>query len=178
MERNKERNFLSFIRCLSEAGKCMNDAHYFQLPISGQEIPVFRERVYCYELYHQIRNKLGDVFPCKLDGEVDKSGHQFMPGKMKPDFIVHVPNDMDQNLAVIEVKPVTAYEGELESDLEKLEWLIKRGNYFRGIMLVYGNGEKGLPHSFPLQTKKFSDRNQNKILLAWHKGPNSEIRIV
>ena len=29
------------------------DAMYFQLPVDGGD-PVYRERVYCYELYHQM----------------------------------------------------------------------------------------------------------------------------
>lgn len=31
---------------------------YFQLPIAGREDPIYRERVYCYELYHQMRYAL------------------------------------------------------------------------------------------------------------------------
>ena len=53
----KKSDFDCFMKCLREAGKRM-DAHYFQLPVAGSEEPVFRERVYCYELYHQLRNVL------------------------------------------------------------------------------------------------------------------------
>ena len=28
------------------------DAHYFQLPVAELEDVIYRERVYCYELYH------------------------------------------------------------------------------------------------------------------------------
>lgn len=27
----------------------------FQLPIAGEENPIYRERAYCYELYQQLR---------------------------------------------------------------------------------------------------------------------------
>jgi hypothetical protein len=30
------------------------EARYFRLPIAGGD-PIYRERVYCYELYHQMR---------------------------------------------------------------------------------------------------------------------------
>lgn len=70
----KEQDFQYFIKCLMKAIENM-DVHYFQLPITGKEEPIYRERVYCYELYHQLRCMLGDCFPYKLNGEVDKSGH-------------------------------------------------------------------------------------------------------
>ena len=31
------------------------EGNYFQLPIDGSEDPIYRERVYCYELYHQLK---------------------------------------------------------------------------------------------------------------------------
>ena len=31
------------------------ESGYYQLPVAGKEDPIYRERVYCYELYHQIR---------------------------------------------------------------------------------------------------------------------------
>ncbi|MCC6968047.1 MAG: hypothetical protein IT391_17385 [Nitrospira sp.] len=48
---------------------------YFQLPVAGQTLPIYRERVYCYELYYQLRVALPDDFQFSLAGEVDKSGH-------------------------------------------------------------------------------------------------------
>ena len=101
-----ESYFEYFIECLIEAtGKI--ESHYFQLPVAGDERPIFRERVYCYELYHQLRCTLVDDFPYVLDGEVDKAGHPILRtelGAKKPDFIVHMPGQMDQNLVVIEVR--------------------------------------------------------------------------
>ena len=109
LEDSLKKDFNSFSRCLEKAGEKMEDSHYFQIQFAGSNELKFRERVYCYELYHQLRNILGDEFRYKLDGEVDKEGHPFYPklGPKKPDLIVHVPHDMDWNLAVIEVKPVT-----------------------------------------------------------------------
>ena len=48
-------------------------AEYFQLPVADAD-SVYRERVYCYELYHQLRGSCGN-FPFSLGGEVDKIGH-------------------------------------------------------------------------------------------------------
>ena len=172
------QDFQKFVESLKEAGKMMVDTHYFQLPVADEESPVFRERVYCYELYHNLRNDLGDAFPYKLDGEVDKTGHPIIPGKKKPDFIVHVPGEMDHNLVVIEVKPVTVNDDDLECDLEKLVWLLTHGNYFRAIMLIYGDGKSQLPNRIKSKVANFRKKWEDRILLAWHKGSEEEIRII
>lgn len=153
----------------------MNDNHYFQLPISGQDNPVFRERVYCYELYHQMRTHLGNDFQYKLDGEVDKNGHPAIPKEIKPDFIVHVPGNMEQNLVVMEVKPVTADKDEFEHDLKKLEWILANAKYYKAIMLLYGDGKTKVPINFVILTRAYSEKNNKKILLAWHEGRGKEI---
>jgi len=98
----KEKDFQYFMNCLMGVIKNI-DAHYFQLPIAGNEEPIYRERVYCYELYHQLRCMLGNGFPYKLNGEVDKNGHPIIRNAKKPDFIIHKPGDMEYNLVVIEI---------------------------------------------------------------------------
>lgn len=58
-----------------------------------------------------MRKKLGDEFPYRLDGELDKVNHPEIHeriGPKKPDFVVHVPGDMNRNLVVIEVKTISA----------------------------------------------------------------------
>lgn len=173
-----EKDFRFFIEGLMEAGRNMEDSHYFQLPVFKKEDPIFRERVYCYELYHQIRNFLGEKFPYKLDGEVDKRGHPTIPGKIKPDFIVHFPGDMDRNLVVIEVKPITVNNADLEDDLKKLLFLLEKGNYYRAIMLLYGNGRSNLSEKVYSKINNYSMKCQNRILLAWHHGWNEKIEII
>lgn len=173
-----QKEFWLFLEGFVEAGKRMVDPHYFQLPIAGKENPIFRERVYCYELYHQIRNALGEVFPFKLDGEVDKNGHPIIPGDKKPDFIVHVPREMDKNLVVIEVKPVIVNDHDLKDDLDKLAWLLKKGKYYRAILLVYGDGRTKLPDWIRTRVALFSKKHENRILLAWHSGWTKEINVI
>lgn len=71
---------------------------YFQLPVAGAEEPEYRERVYCYELYHRWRCHWFDSFPFSLSGEVDKTGHPLIRGAPKPDFLVHIPGQMTISL--------------------------------------------------------------------------------
>ena len=79
---------------------------FFQIPIAEGN-SAFRERVYCYELYHQWRVKWKNDFPFILCGELDKRGHTLIKGKNLdntiPDFLIHHPGDMS-NLLIMEVK--------------------------------------------------------------------------
>ena len=75
---------------------------------------VWRERIYCYELYHQLRTRFtSSSHPYVLHGEVDKRGHKFITdhfhGKLvHPDFVVHAPGT-DSNLVVMEGKDSPGY---------------------------------------------------------------------
>ncbi len=119
------------------------DTEYFRLPIDGGD-PIFRERVYCYELYHQMRSLWPARDACRylLNGEVDKSGHALLEqwgfkGE-KPDLLVHGPGHIADNHAVIEVKPSTVDHRGIVKDLTKLALFRSRARYQRGIYLIYG----------------------------------------
>ena len=134
------------MQILSIAASQVTD-EYFQLPVVDSDA-VYRERVYCYELYHQLRS-LWVAFPYSLGGEVDKAGHPHFRGelyaKAKPDFLVHVPGEMDHNLATVEVKPATADANALRADLQKLTWFCHHAHYFRGLLLSAGEaGERSI----------------------------------
>ncbi|MGA2606022.1 MAG: hypothetical protein ABSH01_01040 [Terriglobia bacterium] len=112
---------------------------YFLLPIHGAH-PVYRERVYCYELYHQMRLRWPDGSPYRLNGEVDKSAHpcfqQMDAGRPKPDLLVHQPGSGEYNHAVIEVKSVAGED--IQKDLETLSLFRNDFGYQRAIYLIYG----------------------------------------
>jgi hypothetical protein len=177
-----KEDFYYFIECLKKAGAEM-DEHYFQLTVANSEEAIFRERVYCYELYHQLRNALGEKFPYKLDGELDKAGHPIIRtscGPKKPDFVIHVPGGMERNLTVIEVKPVTVKNNitKLRDDLTTLQCFIKYGEYYRGIMMVYANGEENPPESIVSEVKSFSVSCDGRILMVWHSGPKTKPKLI
>lgn len=116
------------------------DDIYFLLPIYDDE-PIPRERVYCYEFYHQMRSRWPAHCPYWLNGEVDKMGHKTMVplvGGVKPDFLVHIPGYMEGNHAVIEVKPHNTKNDGLAKDLATLSNFVGAG-YDRAIYLIYGN---------------------------------------
>ena len=97
---------------------------------ASQKIQVYRERVYAYEVYHQLRC-LWDDFPFILNGEVDKKQHpHFEKFEKVPDLLVHRQGTMCHNLAVVEIKRFEA--NGFRQDLEKLSWFCDRARYFRG----------------------------------------------
>lgn len=118
---------------------------YFQVQRYGME-PAWRERAYCYELYHLLRCHLPEDFPFTLHGEIDKAGHEDITrhfGRRKrpnPDFIVHTPGGRGKtaNLVIIEVKRSEAEIKEIKEDLWKLRKFLKKVEYQHGVMLFFG----------------------------------------
>jgi hypothetical protein len=162
------KDFERFMQFLLEAGEKI-EPHYFQIPIAGSGELKYRERVYSYELYHQLRIALGDDFPYKLDGEVDKEGHPIIHptlGPKKPDLIVHKAGKMNRNLVVIEVKPIKVKKRGLEKDINTLKRFLGEAQYYRAIMLIYGDREN---RSNIIQMAKNLIGDESRILLMWHR---------
>ncbi len=117
------------------------DDKYFLLPLDGDE-PVSRERVYCYELYHQLRKRWPNDCLYTLNGEVDKSGHPKFRGTdhsdVKPDFLIHKPGSMGGNHAVFEVKATGTPLARLKGDVQTLIGFQKDLGYDRSIYLFFG----------------------------------------
>jgi hypothetical protein len=114
---------------------------YFRLSIFGGN-PVYRERVYCYELYHQMRLRWPEGCAFVLNGEVDKAAHpkltELGAAGYKPDLLVHTPGDMAGNHAILEVKSVPAARPGYAKDLRTLNVFRKVVGYARAIYLIYG----------------------------------------
>ena len=145
---------------------------FFLLPISGG-LSVQRERVYCYELYHQLRIiwTSSDYF---LNGELDKGGHPKLKttlGALKPDFLVHQPGSMDHNYAVMEVKPATPSIKAIRKDLKSISQLMRYANYERGLYLIYGSVSSALASRIADVAK--ADIPKAKIELWFHTSPGS-----
>lgn len=117
------------------------EREYFRLEIAGGD-PIYRERVYCYELYHQMRSRWPDGTRYYLNGEVDKAAHPILSelgiSLSKPDLLVHQPGYMEGNHAVIEVKHSAATAYGLKKDLRTLSAFVSKVGYQRAILLIYG----------------------------------------
>lgn len=116
-------------------------SEFFYLEIADGD-PVFRERVYCYELYHQMRKRWPVGSPYFLNGEIDKRAHPILralgiDGK-KPDFLIHTPGEMNNNYAIIEVKHSLKEKSEIRKDIETLSKFVHEVEYKRAIYLIFG----------------------------------------
>jgi len=129
-----------FVDLLQESTEKVG-GQYFHLPVSGLKAHSYRERVYCYEVYHQLQLLIRDeqrFAKYQLAGEVDKPGHPIIRRHV-PDFLFHVPGQMDANLEVVEVKPVTTRLNGIGKDLRSLEYFLSGDvGYKAGVLLVYG----------------------------------------
>ena len=148
---------------------------YFQLPVDGQEDPIYRERVYCYELYHQLRSMWPENCSYSLGAEVDKAGHKLIRGNdldnVKPDFLVHIPGDMGGNYAVIEVKPVHASNGAIRADIETLRNFRDYAGYQRAILYIYGSPGDG--NARQRATDLLADLPGTEVEIWVHEEPES-----
>jgi hypothetical protein len=163
-----------FLHLLERAAAAI-PAQYFQLPVANQEFPIFRERVYCYELYHQLRKLLEtdeQLASFTLCGEVDKQAHPFIRQCM-PDFLFHVPGNMKSNLIVMEVKPINADLGGIRKDMEMLSYFVSEEICYQcAVQLVYGDADRGLEPFL----EEFRNSSNPKLRLFWHQRPGGPAR--
>jgi hypothetical protein len=136
---------------------------YFQLPIAQPRSTIKRERVYCYELYHQLRLLLKDS-PLTLTGEPDKSGRADFPA-INPDFIFHTPGHHHNNVAVMEVE-CHPNKSHLIKDFKNLR-IMKDKKYSTLILLIFS------VHQIPWQRLKDAaieaSINLNDIAIFLHQ---------
>ena len=133
------------------------EGQYFQLSLDGGD-PVYRERLYCYELYHQIRC-LWPVTNYYLNGEVDKAAHPILKkwgaDRKKPDFLVHTPGYMEGNNTIIEVKHIESAPNQILKDFETLTLFTNDVGYKHAVLLFFGFGSiKNLSQKVSNQMKK------------------------
>lgn len=117
---------------------------FFNFQVAGNEDPIERERVYCGELYHQIRNRIED-FPFSINIEPDKKRHPYIEnscGAIDPDLVIHRPGRMsrDDNLAVIEVKKSTGNLTDgIIKDIRTINCMTTLENgYYGGMIIIFG----------------------------------------
>lgn len=145
--------------------------NYFLLPVAGKESPIKRERVYCYELYHQLRIALNGS-GLVLTAEPDKRGNpDFLSGKQpNPDFIFHTPGCHEDNTAVVEVE-CRLGQKHLTKDLKTLK--LMKGKGYRVLVLLLFAATK-----VPWQRLKLAaseaEINLNEIVVFLHQASGTE----
>ncbi|GGM46413.1 hypothetical protein ACFFX1_18645 [Dactylosporangium sucinum] len=149
----RQQAAIDFRQLLDKAAQQVADP-WFALPYSSWNVTTtqnaYRERVYCYELYHQIRvlsDSDGRAAGAPLfvaSGELNKSGlHSVIQGgKHQPDLVWHVPGNAHENAVVVEIKSLPGFmKHGPRKDLETLAAFLEAGerSYERGILLIYGS---------------------------------------
>ena len=132
----------------------------------------YRERVWCYEFYHQMR-KLNfiDESAC-INGEIDKSGNDNFSKRINPDFLIHKQGTNSNNLCTIEVK-LNLDKGEIDKDFCTLTEMLNEHNYKYGIFIL-------INHSFDELKNKYRHNGlkkcfNNDIIILCKKSTKDEI---
>lgn len=113
----------------------------------------FSERVFCYEMYHQLRKKYDEekvanpqfLGNAKIQGELQKTqiaellrhfGLRRLSRDFIPDFLVHTPGNAEYHPFIIEVKCMPdVSRDEIWYDIDKINQFITRFRYLRGVFL-------------------------------------------
>lgn len=144
---------------------------YFNIPLYKGEY-ISRERVYCYELYHQLRLIWPEESKFILHGELDKVAHPYLSSlniNQKPDFLVHEPGSMNNNCIVMEIKKHTTADIAILNDFKKIEKFITKVGYSRGVFLMFGS--KAINKSQNIQNILASFSNQLNVEIWLHCNP-------
>lgn len=171
-----EKALEEFLAALSRS-TAQIESDFFSVPFAGMASAVYRERVYCYELYHQLRCALPSDFLYRPAGEVDKASHPLIRHSFKPDLLIHQAGTMTGNLVALEVKPGTAGTEKLGKDLDTLLYLVEEGLYSLGILLVYGGVLRQWSRRLQqaVNTRR-SDSLMDKVIVYWHPEPGCEAK--
>lgn len=109
---------------------------YFNFMVASKNTPIKRERVYCYELYHQLRCAWPDAHHI-FNAEPDKRGDlTYLGRRPNPDLIFHQPGNHNFNHTVIEVecRPTRQH---MQKDLMTFS-ILKGKGYQHFVLLLFG----------------------------------------
>ncbi len=179
----------------------------------------FMERTYSYELYHQLRcaqeefrytefavhaepqKQRTHFFRCileRLKSENENPDQDDFQKSVMPDLLVHIPNNINMNIAMVEVKPEKRQPGKLPKkgqpwkgfakDIRVIKEFLDGGEgargYYKGISLLYKtdhgfDSEDEIKESYAGIIKgtlggSWKDY-QDRILLLWHSAPGNGI---
>jgi len=184
----RQDDFESFLGLLNEAARGVG-RKYFHYPNAvdysdEHELVtqlVYRERVYCYELYHKLRLAMErrKVFHTRmyLNAEVDKAGTKYAEniGRLKPDFVLHRPGEGAHNIAVVEVKAASAPLESVKEDFRKVKTFLQELNYFGGVSLIYGTDDN-MEDIANACRQQFGTFWPPRFRLLWQPQPRQELK--
>lgn len=144
---------------------------YFKIITTYDRSGIIRERVFCYELYHRIRNLMDESeidFNTVLNGEINKRGHLGFAeeDRKDPDFVFHVHGNFEDNTIVMEVKGRIDQLAGLKKDFATLLKFTTDYQYKLGILIIYNHSLSDLFKVFDNEMKELPRvEGSDKILI-------------
>lgn len=134
--------------------------NYFKLTTTYEPSGIVRERVFCYELYHQIRLVLRNNHKLTLNGEIDKRGHPDFKKKDRknPDFVFHIPGGHEGNTIILEVKGNLDVDG-ITKDFNTMTKFVSSYQYQAGVFLLYNHTLNDLQKELGNKFDKYINSN-------------------
>lgn len=165
-------DFEAFLSTLKEATGKIEDL-YFRIASASEDGPTtgYKERTYCYELYHRLRGVIPTHCLYTLSGELTKRGHEIISrkiGEKAPDFAFHVPGYMTDNLSVIEVKRIDTKDDVLK-DFKNLRKFLEEAEYKGAIQLVFGTEGGQIGKFQQAATQELGGLTKGTFVLLWHR---------
>ena len=129
---------LSFIEQITEAVGMVSE-NYWKIVRAGGDI-AYRERVFCYELYHCLRkmqeeSKFYQKFE-SINAEIDKRGDRNFSVEYNPDIVFHTQGINGQNACAVEVKVRLDDISGILKDFASLHDLVAKHEYKEGVFLL------------------------------------------
>lgn len=156
--------------------------YYCFLTASVKTPIIKRERVFCYELYHQMRTLQNEFLSpeISINGEPDKRGHEKFDGE-NPDFIIHHCGTMKHNILAIEVKCEFNYSY-IHKDFIKLRNLVLTKEYQNGLFIFFGTKMQYLINYIKSYKDSFDENDfdnvKSRIFVYCIKDSYSELEIL
>lgn len=130
-----------------------------------------RERVYCYELYHQMRLLQEDGFfdsKININAEIDKNGHALIKENFNPDFVIHQQGNMT-NYCTIEVKRDFSVD-KIKKDFNTLTCMLNSYNYQIGVfILIHFDEFKNRKFDFIRNVHQYEDCKDRLYIITQEK---------
>jgi hypothetical protein len=150
---------------------------YYKIPTTYEPLGIVRERIFCYELYHQIRLMMGPNPMISLHGEMDKRGHIDFDRRDwgMPDFVFHIPGKHTANTLVIEVKGRLDKPKGIMKDFVRILTFINRYQYNAGIFILYNHSFQEMIARIGQKLKEFqSNPNADSVYILTIKESGAE----
>jgi hypothetical protein len=155
------------------------DGEYFGIRTTYKD-SLIRERIFCYEFYHQLRLIYKENKEFIIHGEIDKSGHRDFCKKDRrnPDFVFHLPGSREGNTIVMEVKGHLNESG-IKKDFYTLLTYTSEYRYKLGLFVLFGKSFEMLHQRIENFLQELKEHpGADKVVILVIKEPRREIEKV